>query len=66
MNNTGNASQSQGGGRTARTGVWFVGARGSVATTAVAGCAAVTAAALRATTKVRSSWSPPPALYPAA
>ncbi|WP_329454706.1 inositol-3-phosphate synthase [Streptomyces sp. NBC_01497] len=28
---------------TARTGVWFVGARGSVATTAVAGCAAVTA-----------------------
>lgn len=27
----------------ARTGVWFVGARGSVATTAVAGCAAVTA-----------------------
>lgn len=26
-----------------RTGVWFVGARGSVATTAVAGCAAVTA-----------------------
>ncbi|MFD3540239.1 inositol-3-phosphate synthase [Streptomyces sp. NPDC058662] len=29
--------------RQARTGVWFVGARGSVATTAVAGCAAVTA-----------------------
>ncbi|GAA3714740.1 inositol-3-phosphate synthase [Streptomyces tremellae] len=28
---------------TARTGVWLVGARGSVATTAVAGCAAVTA-----------------------
>jgi myo-inositol-1-phosphate synthase len=28
---------------TARTGVWFVGARGSVATTAIAGCAAVTA-----------------------
>ncbi|MGW7051388.1 inositol-3-phosphate synthase [Streptomyces sp. NPDC054887] len=27
----------------ARTGVWFVGARGSVATTAVAGCAALTA-----------------------
>lgn len=27
----------------ARTGVWFVGARGSVATTAVAGCAAVSA-----------------------
>ncbi|MGV9312378.1 inositol-3-phosphate synthase [Streptomyces sp. NPDC003691] len=27
----------------ARTGVWFAGARGSVATTAVAGCAAVTA-----------------------
>ncbi|PKV88406.1 myo-inositol-1-phosphate synthase [Streptomyces sp. TLI_146] len=26
-----------------RTGVWFIGARGSVATTAVAGCAAVTA-----------------------
>ncbi|MEU1278126.1 inositol-3-phosphate synthase [Streptomyces sp. NPDC005805] len=30
-------------GRPERTGVWFVGARGSVATTAVAGCAAVTA-----------------------
>lgn len=30
-------------GRTGRTGVWFVGARGSVATTAVAGWAAVTA-----------------------
>ncbi|MGW6415914.1 inositol-3-phosphate synthase [Streptomyces sp. NPDC055055] len=30
-------------GRRDRTGVWFVGARGSVATTAVAGCAAVTA-----------------------
>lgn len=29
--------------RPARTGVWFIGARGSVATTAVAGCAAVTA-----------------------
>ncbi|WP_434599174.1 inositol-3-phosphate synthase [Streptomyces sp. A5-4] len=28
---------------TARTGVWFVGARGSVATTAVAGCAALAA-----------------------
>ncbi|MGX1880761.1 inositol-3-phosphate synthase [Streptomyces sp. NPDC055287] len=28
---------------TARTGVWFVGARGSVATTAVAGCAALSA-----------------------
>ncbi|MCF3964272.1 inositol-3-phosphate synthase [Streptomyces fuscigenes] len=28
---------------TPRTGVWFVGARGSVATTAIAGCAAVTA-----------------------
>ncbi|GAB7109833.1 inositol-3-phosphate synthase [Streptomyces phaeofaciens JCM 4814] len=46
MNNDGNASQARTGGRTARTGrtgVWFVGARGSVATTAVAGCAAVTA-----------------------
>ncbi|MFI6289003.1 inositol-3-phosphate synthase [Streptomyces sp. NPDC051018] len=32
-----------GGGDRVRTGVWFVGARGSVATTAVAGCAAVTA-----------------------
>ncbi|MEV7866163.1 inositol-3-phosphate synthase [Streptomyces sp. NPDC088124] len=30
-------------GAAVRTGVWFVGARGSVATTAVAGCAAVTA-----------------------
>ena len=29
--------------RTARTGVWLIGARGSVATTVVAGCAAVTA-----------------------
>ncbi|MFF3458291.1 inositol-3-phosphate synthase [Streptomyces sp. NPDC002730] len=29
--------------RSGRVGVWFVGARGSVATTAVAGCAAVTA-----------------------
>ncbi|OON81783.1 inositol-3-phosphate synthase [Streptomyces tsukubensis] len=29
--------------RKARTGVWLIGARGSVATTAVAGCAAVTA-----------------------
>ncbi|MGW1490230.1 inositol-3-phosphate synthase [Streptomyces sp. NPDC002402] len=29
--------------RTTRTGVWFVGARGSVATTAVAGCAAIAA-----------------------
>ncbi|MGX1372540.1 myo-inositol-1-phosphate synthase [Streptomyces canus] len=43
MNNDGNASQPRIGERTARTGVWFVGARGSVATTAVAGCAAVTA-----------------------
>jgi myo-inositol-1-phosphate synthase len=43
VNHDGNASESQTGGRTARTGVWFVGARGSVATTAVAGCAAVTA-----------------------
>ncbi|MFI9770367.1 inositol-3-phosphate synthase [Streptomyces sp. NPDC052415] len=43
MNNDGNASQARTGGPTARTGVWFVGARGSVATTAVAGCAAVTA-----------------------
>src|SRR5690242_5385039 len=29
--------------RPARVGVWLIGARGSVATTAVAGCAAVTA-----------------------
>ncbi len=36
MTHDGNASEP-------RTGVWFVGARGSVATTAVAGCAAVTA-----------------------
>ncbi|MGW0916552.1 inositol-3-phosphate synthase [Streptomyces sp. NPDC002784] len=43
MNNDGNAAQPQTGGPTVRTGVWFVGARGSVATTAVAGCAAVTA-----------------------
>ncbi|MDX5569652.1 inositol-3-phosphate synthase [Streptomyces sp. ID05-04B] len=43
MNNDGNASQPRAGGQTARTGVWFVGARGSVATTAVAGCAALTA-----------------------
>lgn len=43
MNNDHEASAPQIGGRTARTGVWFVGARGSVATTAVAGCAAVTA-----------------------
>lgn len=43
MNNDGNASEPRTVGRTARTGVWFVGARGSVATTAVAGCAAVTA-----------------------
>jgi myo-inositol-1-phosphate synthase len=43
VNNDGNASQPRIGGPTARTGVWFVGARGSVATTAVAGCAAVTA-----------------------
>ncbi|MFI9833800.1 inositol-3-phosphate synthase [Streptomyces sp. NPDC051913] len=43
MNNDGKAAQPQNGETTARTGVWFVGARGSVATTAVAGCAAVTA-----------------------
>ncbi|MEV7889392.1 inositol-3-phosphate synthase [Streptomyces sp. NPDC002817] len=43
MNNDRTASEPQSGGRTARTGVWFVGARGSVATTAVAGCAAVAA-----------------------
>ncbi|MEU6375195.1 inositol-3-phosphate synthase [Streptomyces sp. NPDC046909] len=43
MNNDGNAAQPRIGERTARTGVWFVGARGSVATTAVAGCAAVAA-----------------------
>ncbi|MFH8801051.1 inositol-3-phosphate synthase [Streptomyces sp. NPDC017936] len=43
VNNDGNASEPRTGGRTARTGVWFVGARGSVATTAVAGCAAVAA-----------------------
>ncbi|MFI9543672.1 inositol-3-phosphate synthase [Streptomyces sp. NPDC052016] len=43
VNNDGNASERRAGGRTARTGVWFVGARGSVATTAVAGCAAVAA-----------------------
>lgn len=43
MNNDGNASQPRIGERTARTGVWFVGARGSVATTAVVGCAAITA-----------------------
>jgi myo-inositol-1-phosphate synthase len=43
VNHDGNASEPRTGGRTARTGVWFVGARGSVATTAVAGCAAVTA-----------------------
>ncbi|MFI2369389.1 inositol-3-phosphate synthase [Streptomyces sp. NPDC018833] len=41
VNDDGNASEPQVG--QARTGVWFVGARGSVATTAVAGCAAVTA-----------------------
>ncbi|WP_436801444.1 inositol-3-phosphate synthase [Streptomyces griseorubiginosus] len=43
VNNDGNASDPRNTGRTARTGVWFVGARGSVATTAVAGCAAVAA-----------------------
>ena len=43
MNNDGNASKPGTAGTTARTGVWFVGARGSVATTAVAGCAAVAA-----------------------
>ncbi|MDH6521467.1 myo-inositol-1-phosphate synthase [Streptomyces sp. SAI-135] len=43
MNNDGNATEPQTGASAARTGVWFVGARGSVATTAVAGCAAVTA-----------------------
>ncbi|MFD5764790.1 inositol-3-phosphate synthase [Streptomyces sp. NPDC127049] len=39
----GNAQRTPADDRTGRTGVWFVGARGSVATTAVAGCAAVTA-----------------------
>ncbi|NWF26722.1 inositol-3-phosphate synthase [Streptomyces sp. PKU-EA00015] len=43
MNNDGNTTEPRLGRGTARTGVWFVGARGSVATTAVAGCAAVTA-----------------------
>ncbi|WP_346779757.1 inositol-3-phosphate synthase [Streptomyces sp. S3(2020)] len=43
MNNDHEAPEPQTGEPTARTGVWFVGARGSVATTAVAGCAAVTA-----------------------
>ncbi|MFF7051638.1 inositol-3-phosphate synthase [Streptomyces griseorubiginosus] len=43
MNNDGNAWKPGTAGTTARTGVWFVGARGSVATTAVAGCAAVAA-----------------------
>ncbi|MFD5594933.1 inositol-3-phosphate synthase [Streptomyces griseorubiginosus] len=43
VNNDGNASKPGTAGATARTGVWFVGARGSVATTAVAGCAAVAA-----------------------
>ncbi|WP_280908811.1 inositol-3-phosphate synthase [Streptomyces sp. SAI-090] len=43
VNNDGNATEPQTGASAARTGVWFVGARGSVATTAVAGCAAVTA-----------------------
>ncbi|MFF4783588.1 inositol-3-phosphate synthase [Streptomyces griseorubiginosus] len=43
MNNDGNASKPGTAGTTARTGVWFAGARGSVATTAVAGCAAVAA-----------------------
>ncbi|MFF2654588.1 inositol-3-phosphate synthase [Streptomyces sp. NPDC058045] len=41
MNSDGNVSKLRTGGPT--TGVWFVGARGSVATTAVAGCAAITA-----------------------
>ncbi|OEV10574.1 myo-inositol-1-phosphate synthase, partial [Streptomyces nanshensis] len=36
----GDADRSDGG---ARTGVWLIGARGSVATTAVAGCAALAA-----------------------
>ncbi|MFE9258753.1 inositol-3-phosphate synthase [Streptomyces sp. NPDC006879] len=36
----------------ARTGVWFIGARGSVATTAVAGCAAVAAGLRPATAMV--------------
>ncbi|MFI6252627.1 inositol-3-phosphate synthase [Streptomyces sp. NPDC051016] len=49
MNNDGNASKPRTGGQTTRTGVWFVGARGSVATTAVAGCAAVTAGLHRPT-----------------
>ncbi|MEU2117258.1 inositol-3-phosphate synthase [Streptomyces sp. NPDC016459] len=39
----GNARRTPVDDRRERTGVWFVGARGSVATTAVAGCAAVTA-----------------------
>nr|WP_141203011.1 inositol-3-phosphate synthase [Streptomyces griseorubiginosus] len=43
MTNDGNASKPGTAGTTPRTGVWFVGARGSVATTAVAGCAAVAA-----------------------
>ncbi|GDY49585.1 hypothetical protein SVIO_002080 [Streptomyces violaceusniger] len=37
VSNDGNASEPRIGGRTARTGVWFVAARGSVAATAVAG-----------------------------
>ncbi len=45
-----------------RTGVWFIGARGSVATTATAGCAAI-AAGLHPPT----AWSPrrPPSPTPA-
>ncbi|MFE3602532.1 inositol-3-phosphate synthase [Streptomyces sp. NPDC059096] len=44
MTTTGTESTAAGtAGAAVRTGVWFVGARGSVATTAVAGCAAVTA-----------------------
>ncbi|MFC8362943.1 inositol-3-phosphate synthase [Streptomyces griseorubiginosus] len=43
VTNDGNASKPGTAGTTPRTGVWFVGARGSVATTAVAGCAAVAA-----------------------
>ncbi|MGW3243836.1 inositol-3-phosphate synthase [Streptomyces sp. NPDC001070] len=39
----------------ARTGVWLIGARGSVATTAVAGCAAVTAGLHAATGMVTES-----------
>ncbi len=43
MKNDGSTSQPRGGAQSARTGVWFVGARGLVATTAVARCAAITA-----------------------